>query len=98
MHRLGKTSEDLASLERADLIKARGRVKVFTMFSQSSDDSRFSTFMVGLPVLAARVMSPEDEPKYLNSAESETFNKRRMLFNFREAVPVARRLKLGHRC
>src|SRR5690606_27716822 len=38
-----------------------------------------------------RVLSEEDEPKYLNSSETETFNKRRMLFNLREAIPLIRR-------
>ncbi len=92
VHRLGRTPEDLASLEKAGLIKER-----------SQGEGYYDVFRnrLMIPILdvhgrvagfGGRVLSPDDEPKYLNSAESETFNKRRMLFNFREAVPVARRL------
>lgn len=91
-HRFGKNAEDLVSLERAGLVKQRGQ-------GEGCYDVFRNRLMI--PILdvhgrvagfGGRVLSPEDEPKYLNSAESETFNKRRMLFNFREALPAARRL------
>lgn len=91
-HRLGRTPEDLISLERAGLVKERaqgeGYYDVFRnrlMIPILDVHGRVAGF-------GGRVLSPDDEPKYLNSAESETFNKRRMLYNFREAVPAARRL------
>jgi len=92
VHRLGKTSEDLASLERAGLIKARGQGEGFYDVFRNRLMIPILDIHGRVAGFGGRVMSPEDEPKYLNSAESETFNKRRMLFNFREAVPVARRL------
>jgi DNA primase len=92
VHRLGKTPEDLASLERAGLIKARGQGEGFYDVFRNRLMIPILDIHGRVAGFGGRVMSPEDEPKYLNSAESETFNKRRMLFNFREAVPVARRL------
>lgn len=92
VHRLGKTSEDLTSLERAGLIKARGQGEGFYDVFRNRLMIPILDIHGRVAGFGGRVMSPEDEPKYLNSAESETFNKRRMLFNFREAVPVARRL------
>ncbi len=89
--RFGKTSEDLVGLEKAGLVKPRnqgeGYYDVFRnrlMIPILDIHGRVAGF-------GGRVLSAEDEPKYLNSAESETFNKRKMLFNFREAVPAARR-------
>lgn len=92
VHRLGKTPEDLANLERAGLIKARGQGEGFYDVFRNRLMIPILDIHGRVAGFGGRVMSPEDEPKYLNSAESETFNKRRMLFNFREAVPVARRL------
>ncbi len=92
VHRLGKTPEDLASLERAGLVKARGQGEGFYDVFRNRLMIPILDIHGRVAGFGGRVMSPEDEPKYLNSAESETFNKRRMLFNFREAVPVARRL------
>ncbi len=92
VHRLGKSADDLLNLEKAGLVKERaqgeGYYDVFRnrlMIPILDVHGRVAGF-------GGRVLSPDDEPKYLNSAESETFNKRRMLFNFREAVPAARRL------
>lgn len=39
-----------------------------------------------------RVLSSDQQPKYLNSSEGETFNKKLMLFNYKEALPIIRRL------
>lgn len=91
-HRFGRTGDDLHGLERAGLVKPRGQ-------GEGYYDVFRNRLMI--PILdvhgrvagfGGRVLSPDDEPKYLNSAESETFNKRKILFNFREALPSARRL------
>lgn len=90
--RFGKNSDDLRNLEGAGLVRPRNQ-----------GDGFYDVFRhrLMIPILDAhgrvtgfggRVLSPEDEPKYLNSAEGETFNKRKMLFNFREALPSIRRL------
>lgn len=90
--KLGKNQEDIRLLERAGLVKPRNTGSGFY-------DSFRKRLMI--PILdvhgrvagfGGRVLDPEDEPKYLNSSEGETFNKRRLLFNFREALPTIRRL------
>lgn len=46
----------------------------------------------GRPIaFGGRILDPEDEPKYLNSPDTELFNKRRTLFNLRNAIPAIRR-------
>ncbi len=88
---LGKTKEDLAILERCGLIKLN-----------KTGDGYYDVFRnrLMIPILdihgrvcsfGGRVMTANEEPKYLNGAETETFNKRKMLFNMREAIPVIRR-------
>lgn len=90
--RFGKTQEDLQSLEKAGLVRPRNQ-----------GDGYYDVFRKRLliPIFDAhgriagfggRVLVAEDEPKYLNSAEGETFNKRKLLYNFREALPSIRRL------
>lgn len=90
--RIGKNSKMLAAMEKVDLVKQREKGNGF-----------YDTFRnrLMIPILdihgrvagfGGRVFSAEQEPKYLNSSESETFNKRKMLFNFREALPTIRRL------
>jgi DNA primase len=90
--RFGKAQEDQQSLEKAGLIRPRnqgdGYYDVFRnrlMIPIFDVHGRVAGF-------GGRVLVAEDEPKYLNSAEGETFNKRRMLYNFREALPAIRRL------
>ncbi len=90
--RLGKNSRFLTAMEKVDLIRRSEKNK-----------SYYDTFRNRLiiPIIdihgrvagfGGRVFSADQEPKYLNSSESETFNKRKMLFNFREALPTIRRL------
>jgi len=90
--RFGRSSEDLQSLEKAGLVRPR-----------SQGDGCYDVFRnrLVIPILdvhgrvagfGGRVLVAEDEPKYLNSAEGETFNKRKLLYNFREALPAIRRL------
>lgn len=92
VRKFAKNADDLKNLEGAGLVKQR-----------SQGEGCYDVFRnrLMIPILdvhgrvtgfGARVLSPEDEPKYLNSAEGETFNKRKMLFNFREALPAIRRL------
>lgn len=90
--RLGKTTETLGLLERAGLIKPRsagnGYYDVFRnrlMIPIIDVHGRVAAF-------GGRVLAADEEPKYLNSAEGETFNKRKMLYNFREALGSMRRL------
>jgi len=89
--RIGKNPRLLSAMEKVDLIKKRDKTNGY-----------YDTFRnrLMIPILdihgrvaafGGRVFSPDQEPKYLNSAESETFNKRKMLFNFREALPTIRR-------
>ena len=91
--RIGKNQRMLSAMEKVDLIKK----------SEKSNSGFYDTFRnrLMIPIIdvhgrvagfGGRVFSPDQEPKYLNSAESETFNKRRMLFNFRDALPTIRRL------
>lgn len=88
---LSKNEEDLKLLEESGLIK-----------SKNEGESYYDVFRnrLMIPILdihgrvvafGGRVLSEEDQPKYLNSSETETFNKRRMLFNLREAIPLIRR-------
>ena len=88
---LAKNEEDLKLLEESGLIKSKNE-------GESYYDAFRNRLMI--PILdihgrvvafGGRVLSEEDEPKYLNSSETETFNKRRMLFNLREAIPLIRR-------
>ena len=89
--KVGKNPRLLSAMEKVDLIKKREK-----------NNGYYDTFRnrLMIPILdvhgrvagfGGRVFSPDQEPKYLNSAESETFNKRKMLFNFREALPTIRR-------
>ena len=88
---IGRDNKLLAAMEKVDLVKRRDH-------SKGCYDTFRNRLMI--PILdihgrvagfGGRVFSAEQEPKYLNSAESETFNKRKMLFNFREALPTIRR-------
>ncbi len=90
--RIGKNPRLLSAMEKVDLVKK----------SEKSKNGYYDTFRnrLMIPIIdvhgrvaafGGRVFSPDQEPKYLNSAESETFNKRKMLFNFREALPTIRR-------
>lgn len=88
----GKNHETMQLLERAGLIKPRnsgsGFYDIFRnrlMIPIIDNHGRVVGF-------GGRVIDPEDEPKYLNSPESEVFNKRKLLFNFRQALPFIRRL------
>ena len=90
--RFGRASQDLQQLEKAGLVRPRnqgdGCYDVFRnrlMIPIFDVHGRVAGF-------GGRVLVPEDEPKYLNSAEGETFNKRKLLYNFREALPAIRRL------
>ncbi|GAB4269951.1 MAG: DNA primase [Candidatus Rifleibacteriota bacterium] len=89
---LVRSQEDLRLLERAGLVKPRNNGSGF-----------YDTFRnrLMIPIIdvhgrvvgfGGRILKPDEEPKYLNSPESETFNKRRLLYNFREALPTIRRL------
>lgn len=89
--RFGRTTDDVKNLERAGLVRPR-----------SQGDGCYDVFRnrLMIPILdvhgrvagfGGRVLAADDEPKYLNSAEGETFNKRKMLYNFREALPAIRR-------
>lgn len=88
---IGRDYKLLSAMEKVDLVKKR-----------DSGKGCYDTFRnrLMIPILdihgrvagfGGRVFSAEQEPKYLNSSESETFNKRKMLFNFREALPTIRR-------
>lgn len=89
--RIGRDNKLINAMLKVDLIKQKDKSSHF-----------YDTFRnrLMIPILdihgriagfGGRVFSPDQEPKYLNSAESETFNKRKMLFNFREALPSIRR-------
>jgi len=91
VNRFGRTTDDVKNLERAGLIRPR-----------SQGDGCYDVFRnrLMIPIMdvhgrvagfGGRVLAADDEPKYLNSAEGETFNKRKMLYNFREALPAVRR-------
>lgn len=91
VERFGKSNSDLQMLERAGLIRKKqnqsGYYDVFRgrlMIPVTDIHGRVSAF-------GARALSPENEPKYLNSAETETFNKRKMLYNLNGAMPQIRR-------
>lgn len=90
--KLGNSQEGLKLLERAGLVKPRNTGSGFydafrnrLMIPILDPHGRVAAF-------GGRVLAADEEPKYLNSPEGETFNKRRMLFNFREALPTIRRL------
>ena len=88
---LGTAPETMSLLQKSGLIKKR-----------SSGEGFYDTFRNRLiiPILdsngkfigfGGRVLDPKDEPKYLNSPETEVFNKRKMLFNLRQAQTQIRR-------
>lgn len=88
---LGKNAERVQLLDRAGLVKQR-----------STGTGYYDTFRHRLiiPIADAhgrivgfggRVMVKGEEPKYLNSPETDLFNKRKMLFNFRDALQPIRR-------
>ncbi|NLI75447.1 MAG: DNA primase [Candidatus Riflebacteria bacterium] len=90
--RLAKDPDATVLLEKVGLIKP-----------QPSGTGHYDAFRnrLMIPILdthgrvigfGGRVLTKGDEPKYLNSPESEIFNKRRVLFNFKEALPQIRRL------
>ena len=93
LNKLGRNSqENVEMLEKTGLIKARTRGSGFydsfrnrLMIPIIDNHGRVAGF-------GGRVIDPQDEPKYLNSPEGETFNKRKLLFNFRQALPTIRRL------
>ncbi|MDD2999873.1 MAG: DNA primase, partial [Candidatus Riflebacteria bacterium] len=91
-NRFGKTSDDLNNLERAGLVKPRGQGEGYYDVFRNRLIIPIVDVHGRVVAFGGRVMSPEDEPKYLNSPETETFNKRKLLFNFREALSAARRL------
>ena len=91
LKRFGKDSASVDVLLRAGLIKAR-----------EDGSGHYDTFRGRLMIpicdvhgrivaFGGRVLRAEDEPKYLNSPETEIFNKRKMLFNFKRAIPEIRR-------
>ena len=90
--RLGTSTDSIKLLERSGLVKPR------TSGSGFYDTFRYRLMIPILDVhgrvagFGGRVLRADDEPKYLNSPEGETFNKRKMLFNFRQALPNIRRL------
>ena len=90
--RIGKNQQSLNSLEKVDLVKARKEGNGF--YDTFRNRLMIPIFDVHGRVagFGGRVFSKDQEPKYLNSSESETFLKRSMLFNFREALPSIRRL------
>jgi len=88
---LGTNPEILDCLHKVGLVKPR-----------NSGEGYFDVFRNRLMVpivdlngrivaFGGRVIRSEDEPKYLNSPETEIFNKRKVLFNFREASTEIRR-------
>ncbi|OIP27067.1 DNA primase [bacterium CG2_30_54_10] len=89
--RLGKDDEQITLLEKVGLIKPQPSGKgyydafrnrlMIPIFDHHGDAIGFG----------GRVIVKGDEPKYMNSPESEVFNKRRVLFNFKEALPQIRR-------
>ncbi|MGM0600287.1 MAG: DNA primase [Candidatus Rifleibacteriota bacterium] len=93
LNKLGRNSrENVSLLEKTGLIKPRSKGSGFydsfrnrLMIPIIDNHGRVAGF-------GGRVINPEDEPKYLNSSEGETFNKRKLLFNFRQALPAIRRL------
>ena len=58
----------------------RGRI-TFPIFNESGK----------LVAFGARVMNPEDQPKYLNSPETDIYRKRTILYNFQRAKESMRR-------
>ena len=89
--RIGKNQQILEAMAKVDLVKPRkentGYYDTFRnrlMIPIFDIHGRVSGF-------GGRVFSKDQEPKYLNSSESDTFLKRNMLFNFREALPTIRR-------
>jgi DNA primase len=92
LSRLGTDHDKIQLLERAGLIKPRtsgnGYYDVFRnrlMIPIIDNHGRVVGF-------GGRVIDADEEPKYLNSPEGEAFNKRKLLYNFREALPAIRRL------
>ncbi|HEY9070089.1 MAG TPA: DNA primase [Candidatus Ozemobacteraceae bacterium] len=88
---LGKGAERLQLLEKTGLVKQR-----------ATGSGCYDTFRHRLIIPIAdthgrivgfggRVLGKGEEPKYLNSPETELFNKRKMLFNFRDALQPIRR-------
>ncbi|MBI3038487.1 DNA primase [bacterium] len=88
---IGKTANKIELLERNGLIKPkktgegfydsfRNRV-IFPIFDPHGRVAGFG----------GRVIDPADEPKYLNSPETELFNKRKLLFNLKNALPQVRK-------
>ncbi len=90
--RFGKSQEDLLLLERAGLVKPRNTGSGFYDVFRSRLMIPILDVHGRVAGFGGRVLKADDEPKYLNSSEGETFNKRKMLFNFREALPSIRRL------
>ncbi|RCK81796.1 MAG: DNA primase [Candidatus Ozemobacter sibiricus] len=89
--RFAKDADSTVLLEKVGLIRAHG-----------SGAGHYDTFRnrLMIPILdthgrvigfGGRILGKSDEPKYLNSPESEVFNKRRVLFNFKAALPQIRR-------
>ncbi len=90
--RLGTSSARVALLEKAGLIKARPRKNPGDAHPGYYDTFRHRLIIPILDIqgrivgFGGRVIDKGEEPKYLNSPETEVFNKRKMLFNFREAL------------
>lgn len=88
---MGKNPKLLAAMEKVSLVKQRDNGNGFYDVFRNRMMIPILDVHGRVAGFGGRVFSPEQEPKYLNSAESETFNKRAMLFNFREALPSIRR-------
>ncbi len=92
LKKLGKTENDRTIMEAAWLLRKRtdssGYYDAFRnrlMVPIKDIHGRYVAF-------GGRVLTKDNEPKYLNSGETDIFNKRKMLFNFRLALPAIRRM------
>ncbi len=90
--KFGKTDEDLKLLERCGLVRQRSQSDGFYDVFRNRLIIPIVDIHGRVCAFGGRVLIADDEPKYLNSPEGETFNKRKLLFNFREAIPAIRRM------
>ncbi|MFZ2957584.1 MAG: DNA primase [Candidatus Ozemobacteraceae bacterium] len=89
--RLGRDPERVDLLEKAGLIKPRPNGNGFYDIFRNRLMIPILDLSGRVVGFGGRVMGEGEEPKYLNSPETDLFNKRRLLFNLKKAQNEIRR-------
>jgi DNA primase len=85
------TKEEANVLKDVGLIKSRGTSEGFYDIFRHRLIIPILDLHGRTIAFGGRILDAEDEPKYLNSPDTELFNKRKILFNLRNAIPAIRR-------